>query len=291
MEEISIDGFEIPVGSEHNDDSEEKLVQSTLTIFRVPSSKELKVKPLLSFSPKMVARQMSIIALELYNKISIEEIQFLRWKKEDKDIVAPNLTKFISWFNTCSNWIKTVILTTEKTSERILMLEFIIVTANIALKFHNLYFFSAIVFSLCDTPISRLRNTWKLLGKNERKLWRKISVVCDNSSNWSTLRNLMMFDGVDPKPPCVPYIGILLQDILMLDEIPLKKDGYYNFKRLRKTAKVLEYVLQFKSPLYDCEVSPGFMLYYNNRVIISSEDEFYKLSYEREPRERKRSKI
>ena len=57
--------------------------------------------------PTEVARQLSLLTSEQFQKISPNEFLNLGWLKPNKLEVAPNIVELISMFNTLGTWVAT----------------------------------------------------------------------------------------------------------------------------------------------------------------------------------------
>jgi hypothetical protein len=77
------------------------------------------------------------------------------------------------------------------------------------------------------------------LSDKFRDSYKELSALLDPTTNYASLRGLQN----TAPTPCLPYIGILLQDLLSMEEIESKQvDGLINFKKNRRLAAAFEFI-------------------------------------------------
>ena len=123
-------------------------------------------------------------------------------------------------------WVKTTLLTIEKTKYRSMMFRKFI---SLAVEFRNLnnYHGVMIVLSALESgPITRLRHTIEAAMRNAKleTLYAELKLLTDTNKNWINLReciNAQMCLKEDRHAnffPVVPYIGIILSDLVFIEE-------------------------------------------------------------------------
>lgn len=86
-------------------------------------------------------------------------------------------------------------------------------------------------------------------------------------------------------PPCVPYIGIFLTDLIFINENPDKiENGLINFQKHEMTAKILRKIQTYQQTSYNL-ISIEFIQEYLQTVAALSDDLLYAQSLEREGRD------
>lgn len=99
-----------------------------------------------------------------------------------------------------------------------------------------------IVSALAKTPVVRLKLTWKELSESVLKKYGPLRELLAPTTNYGTLRKLQTESIQKPNTPTIPYFGILLQDLLAVEEIETKtKSNLINFKKLRRLAYSFKY--------------------------------------------------
>lgn len=153
---------------------------------------------------------------------------------------------------------------------------------------HNYSTGMAIVMALQGSSVHRLARTWKGLGKKENNAWDTMSSLFSNENNFSTYRRALQQAHGEP---CIPYIGLLLQDLLMIEEIPTflpsssTENKIVNFRKMRRFALVQREDIQARQSAadrYQFELLPSFREYLIHAPILHDAD-LYRCSRECEP--------
>jgi hypothetical protein len=102
-----------------------------------------------------------------------------------------------------------------------------------------------LVSGLRCSSVSRLTKTWKGLGKKELAAWESMSEIFDAQGNFTTYRRLIHLAHGEP---ALPYLGVVLQDLLMVEELPtMLTNNMVNFKKMRRFAHLLRFAFLFVS--------------------------------------------
>ncbi|KAI1289858.1 Rap guanine nucleotide exchange factor 1 [Halotydeus destructor] len=236
-----------------------------------------KVSRLHDFKSKELAEQMSLLDLELYNKIDISEI--LTWAKEQKEDLIPNLTKFTEHFNKMSFWARSRILVEEESRDRERIILKLIKIIKHLRKLKNFNSFLAIVSALDSAPVRRLE--WPKTVIEEIK---EHSSLIDSSSSFKAYRQVLD----DSEPPCIPYIGLILQDLTFIDQgnADLLVDDKLNFDKRWKLFYRLDEMRRFKSSQYPFKKNEGILNYFNNFDDHLHEEAMWQISESIKPRTR-----
>lgn len=122
----------------------------------VPSS----AKQFSEMDPIEVADQVSLIEYDLLRMIRPNEFLKQAWNKDGKEKKAPNILRYIYWFNKLSRWVSTVILKGNTPEERSVIISKFI---QIGLRFRDQNNYNGImevISSLHSSAISRLKKSW-----------------------------------------------------------------------------------------------------------------------------------
>lgn len=149
-------------------------------------------------------------------------------------------------------------------------------------NFHSMF---AVVGGLTLNSTQRLTDLWsKGLDTKHQMLFAQLKAVTSSANNFKEYRTLLA--AMPANTTLVPYAGLMLQDILSIEEIPLwvskASDGaepMLNFERLRKFAAVK---LAFKQAKERCAAPPGgvdaLCTYLASDGIVLDRDTLYTLS-------------
>lgn len=233
-----------------------------------------------SLNPKDVAQQITMIEQSLYFSIGPNELLDGNWKKNNKTEVAPHIVELIEWFNTIDMWVATEIVTQTVLKTRRAVLSRFIQLAEEFLALKNFNGVKEVVTALERPAIQRLANTWKGLDKREVASFESMRELMSMEANHNRYREVLKRS----EPPYIPYVGVHLQDLLSLEELPnqIRETGHVNFKKMRKiwiAAKpVLLRLQQPSSPwLYKFPgaARPHLMTYLTEDLVTMTEKEVY----------------
>eukprot|EP01127_Copromyxa_protea_P000615 TRINITY_DN1052_c0_g2_i2.p1 TRINITY_DN1052_c0_g2~~TRINITY_DN1052_c0_g2_i2.p1 ORF type:complete len:1008 (+),score=147.20 TRINITY_DN1052_c0_g2_i2:41-3064(+) len=195
---------------------------------------------LLTLKPDEIAQALTAIEHELFLCIHEPELIGTDWKKKDRHVRAPNVVSMINWFNRTTNWIKTQILLGINAKERGAMIDKLIQTAQFCRLLRNYNTVIEIVSSLCGSVIRRLKQSWAEVSAESLATWANLSNYFSPETNYMKLREAHL-EMISDKSlsAALPYIGIILEDLLKLDEVPqFSEDGFYvNWSKMQKVPK------------------------------------------------------
>ncbi|KAL1455367.1 hypothetical protein WDU94_009466 [Cyamophila willieti] len=221
-------------------------------------------KTLLDFKPERLAETMTLLDSELFVKIEIPEV--LSWidqqcKAEQHDEEkSPNLMKFTEHFNNVSYWARTQIIEHKSAAVREeYVLKFIKIMDHLK-KMNNFNSYLALVAALSSAPIKRLSLTsYKNKNSTVSDMVTAYSALIDNACNFEAYRQTLK----ETQPPCIPYIGIVLQDLtfaqignaklLNYNELPshIQYKNVINFSLRQYQFKILKSMKRFQKEKHD----------------------------------------
>lgn len=92
------------------------------------------------------------------------------------------------------------------------------------------------------SSVSRLTKTWRGLSRKDTTAWEGLSEIFDAQANFSTYRRLIHNAHGEP---VLPYLGVVLQDLLMVEELPtLMPNSMVNFRKMRRFAGLMKEEIQ-----------------------------------------------
>ncbi|KAK0396332.1 hypothetical protein QR680_001675 [Steinernema hermaphroditum] len=247
-----------------------------------PSS---KTPSLFDFSSTAVARQMTFLDSELFQRI--EPAEMLWWSKEQDEKKSPNLIAFTEHFNNVSYWVRSLVILqgTQKEREKY-FLKFVKVMKNLR-KMGNFNSYLAILSALDSGPIRRL--DW---SKTVQEHLREHISVMDSSHSFKNYRTLL----AETKPPCLPYIGLVLQDLTFVhvgntDCLPKSlcqnRSNLLNFGKRWQQFAILDSIRRFKIWTYSLQKDEKILRLFGKFKEFLSEDDIWERSETIKPRMRK----
>ncbi|XP_065053256.1 guanine nucleotide-releasing factor 2-like [Rhopilema esculentum] len=251
---------------------QEKLQTKSIITLEVGSKYSL-----LDFPSLELAQQMTLVDSELFMKIGLAEI--LAWGKEQNELVSPNLAEFIEHFNKMSYWCRTLILKEAKQQEREKLYKKFLKVMKHCRRLNNFSSYLAILSALDCSPLRRLE-----FPKPLTDLLQEFNLLIDSASAFKTYRQALS----EAKPPCIPYLGLILQDITFIhlgnpNELP---DGKVNFVKRWQQFNVLDSVRRLKECQYDFSKNDNIMDFFSGYDEYLSEEELWEKSQELKPRKK-----
>jgi son of sevenless len=233
--------------------------------------------------PVEVARQLTILEFQLFAAIEGKELLNQCWNAEDKEIQAPNVTLTISRFNQMSGWITTLMVKVKEMKPRVSLLKRFVDIAHECLKLNNFNSVVEIVSALGTTAVRRLTDTWDQLDPETKQTFQELKDLFETRKNWEHYRNRL----ASCTPPCIPYLGLYLTDLVMVDEVHKKsvthpdspETSLYNIERLVRISALHQEVKTFQAVRY-CLKPVSYFQEYLMRLDQMSADECYNMSLE-----------
>ncbi|XP_077505045.1 rap guanine nucleotide exchange factor 1-like isoform X3 [Amblyomma americanum] len=230
---------------------------------------------LLHFKSELLAEQMTLLDAHLFQRIDISEI--LIWAKEQNEDSSPNLTKFTEHFNKMSYWARSCILKQcdAKERERVVV-KFIKIMKHLR-KINNFNSYLAILSALDSAPIRRLE--WQ---KNITEGLKEYCALIDSSSSFRAYRQAL----AETTPPCIPYIGLILQDLTFVHvgNTDYITDAIVNFTKCWQQFHILEPMRCFKKKPFTFKRNEQIIDFFNNFEDYLSEDAMWEISENIKPR-------
>ncbi|XP_047661434.1 rap guanine nucleotide exchange factor 1b isoform X5 [Tachysurus fulvidraco] len=226
------------------------------------------------FRSHEIADQLTLLDAELFYKIEIPEV--LLWAKEQNEEKSPNLTQFTEHFNNMSYWVRSIIIQQEKAQDREkLLLKFIKIMKHLR-KLNNFNSYLAILSALDSAPIRRLE--WQ---KQTSEGLEEYCTLIDSSSSFRAYRAAL----ADVEPPCIPYLGLILQDLTFVHlGNPDLLDGKVNFSKRWQQFNILDSMRRFQQVHYDLKRNDDIVAFFNDFSDHLAEEALWELSLKIKPR-------
>jgi len=253
--------------------------RSKTLVFPNPPPKVLWNKPtvrkLSEIKPLEIARQLTLIEMELFQKIRPRELCEGAWMKEDRATLSPNLLKIAHRFNDVVWWLVTQVVTEKRAAKREALLNKYIDVAAHLKELNNFNSLMQFVAALGSAPLQRL-----VPHAFRRAAYQELRQIMDHSSNYKKYR--LELDSANP--PLVPYIGCFQTDLVFVEDgnkIRLS-NGHIHFKKCYLVAEVIQKIQQYQQTPFNLQPVPVLQQFLQN-ISPLSEDECWKLSCEIKP--------
>eukprot|EP01128_Nolandella_sp_AFSM9_P005129 TRINITY_DN2435_c0_g1_i2.p1 TRINITY_DN2435_c0_g1~~TRINITY_DN2435_c0_g1_i2.p1 ORF type:complete len:430 (+),score=51.52 TRINITY_DN2435_c0_g1_i2:118-1290(+) len=246
---------------------------------------------------EVIAKQLTQLESDLFRKITPNELLFGNWKRSNKSELCPNIVVFINWFNRMTDWIISEVVMGLTVKRRARLLKKFINVADWCKSHGNFNTAMEIVSALAKSPVVRLKFSWAELSESTLKRYGGLRELLEPTTNYTVLRRLQdesiskSKSGVSPHrgSPTIPYFGILLQDLLAIEEIEgHTQSKLLNFKKLRRLSHAFQYFQERQADTYHLEfAAPEWLLdaLKGDSLVVLDEDNQYKFSYLAESRD------
>ncbi|XP_026226528.1 ral guanine nucleotide dissociation stimulator-like 2 isoform X2 [Anabas testudineus] len=277
------------------------------TAFTSPPPDASKFEPtsILGFPAAIIAEQLTKIETELFVRLVPYHCLGSLWSQRDKkgrEGVCWSVRATVRQFNKLANAVLASCLwqTKLRSQQRARLLEKWISVAEECRARKNFSSLYAIVSALQSNPIHRLRKTWQDTDREAVRRYEELSEIFSEKDNYSHSRELLKEEGTSKfantdnrlnnrhvnksnAQGTVPYLGIFLTDLTMLDTAVKDRldNGYINFDKRRREFEVLAQIRLLQSSCKNCVFTSdeAFMQWYHS-VPTLTEEESYRLSNE-----------
>eukprot|EP01125_Pyxidicula_operculata_P011200 TRINITY_DN3660_c0_g1_i4.p1 TRINITY_DN3660_c0_g1~~TRINITY_DN3660_c0_g1_i4.p1 ORF type:complete len:2686 (-),score=672.81 TRINITY_DN3660_c0_g1_i4:422-8479(-) len=228
-----------------------------------------------SWDVNVIAEQITLIDAKLWRELPGREcIQYTKSKK--KHLECPRVLAFIERFNDITSFSSTQVVLQTKWKERVKMLNKLIALAMKCKELGNYNAMMAIMSGLNATPVHRLKHTWESITKKSQSDFEYMNELMSREDNFRNFRTWIR----DTQPPKIPYLGIILQDLLFIDEgnTNLDENNWINIQKRRRWKIVIDQIEQCNVDMYFNTLTPNQSIQ-NYLLSYTGKDE--KWSYDR----------
>uniref|UniRef100_A0A8B9JFP0 RAS guanyl releasing protein 2 n=2 Tax=Astyanax mexicanus TaxID=7994 RepID=A0A8B9JFP0_ASTMX len=197
----------------------------------------------------------------------------------------PILQRFITLFNSVSQWIQMMVLSKPTAQQRATVITDFITVAQKLLELQNFNTLMAVVGGLSSSSISRLKETRALIGSDAQKLFDRLVELVTSYGNYNNYRQRFS--------ECTgfrfPILAVHLKDLIAVHvALPDWADPEKSRVNLTKTQQlytILQELALIQSTPPDIDANPDLL----SLLIVSldqyhTDEEIYQLSLQREPR-------
>ncbi|KAL0489136.1 RasGEF [Acrasis kona] len=241
---------------------------------------------ILEWSPKEIARQLTIIEGNLLKQISCYELCKSRYLEHNMDKSAPHIAESIHFFNNFSLWLVSLILTFDDVEMRAATIQFLIELVEQLVGFGNFNSTMSVLGAINNSAVTRLKATNELLPEESIEMLEAVNELTSSAKKFFNLR-----EAVEGTPGCIPFLGIFLTDLSLIESVNKDKKvddvELINWNRCKYTANICKQLQVCQSGLVKYQEIEFLQTHLRSVVSELSEDDLYERSLCVEPRSNK----
>jgi RasGEF domain/PH domain len=210
--------------------------------FKVHVDEQL-IEMLANTSPEDVAKLMTIAEFESFEAIRPRE--FLAFVEDRR--LAPNIAKFIDTFNRRSEWVCKTILRQRSVATRVHLISVFARVAAHCRVLRNYSSLLAISSAIYSNHVYELTDTLQQLPRDVKVTISALADLMSPRKGFHAYRKQIASD----KAPCIPYVGLVLHDMMLIDEaIEDIVCGLINFRKREQLHQIVAALVDYRHVPY-----------------------------------------
>ena len=232
------------------------------------------------YTKEEIAAYLTVDSYQLLSKIPESELFNKNFNGSNKEKNAPNVVKIIERYDKLILFIIEDICSYDHKSVRVDIIEKWLRIAFVCKELRNFNDLVMLNSLFCNYLLNKkMKLTWKKLSKKSFEYIIKLNRIC--SGNWRYLnlrKEILKCKG----KPYVPYLGILLKELMIAEEMKYITNKNINILKLDKINKIIKSFYEFKNQKYSFEKPENLDIL--NNIHPKSEEEIELIIRQLEPK-------
>lgn len=197
---------------------------------------------------RLYAFHMTLQEQAMFQACKRSEFLQMGWTRKDKASKAPNVLKFVQWFNKVSNRVTNDILLHRDLFDRADTMTMYLRLAILMYEMRNYNGCIEIITGLTCSEVYRLQATWERVPSKVFTKFEEIMDALSTQKNFSSVRATLKPLFTDKSVAVVPYLGMWLTDLAFIAEgNPEAKYPAINVKRMRLQFNVIAQLISLQN--------------------------------------------
>ncbi|PRP82499.1 hypothetical protein PROFUN_10069 [Planoprotostelium fungivorum] len=277
-------------------------IQETVTVNPPPPNMRiLSSMTFYSIDEMDVAKYLTLQASAIFIRLKPVELYNQKWNSEKTKHLSPNVVQLIDMFNHISRAVASIIVSEEKLRKRTKLMQILMKISRNLSTLRNYHVSMAFISGMSNAAITRLKWTKEKISRGAKQMFDAAEQeVTRKSYNQTDLQQMSLSGSYrnyrqainTTDQPCIPYLGVHLQDLLFIEEgNPDTLNGLINW---RKRDYIADVVKQFQRLQSNTHTFPELEHHVEfKRFILGlpqlNDKEMFDASLKREPRNIQRS--
>jgi hypothetical protein len=244
------------------------------------SNKEIKEKTrkhnynyfyIFDYTKEELAAYLTIDSYQLISNIPIEEFFNKKFCSKTKEKSAPNIIKITDRASKLVLFIIEDICSYDRKSERVDAIEKWLRVAFVCMEMKNFNDLIMLNSLFCSYLFKKMKLTWQKIPKKTLNYIEKLKKFCSGNQCYINIRKeIFKCKG----KPHVPYLGILLKEIMGIEELKYIIDNSnINVRKLLKLNQAISHFFEFRHQKYNFGKSNNLEILSNINPLDSEEIE------------------
>ena len=237
----------INISEAKNTNEDKKIQRAKRLLIKRNTEKKVKYFYIFNFKSVEIAQYLTCESYQLYSNIPESELYNKNFDRKDKNLKSPNIKKIFERYDKLTYFIIEDICSYDNANERVDAIEKWI---RVAYKCFELKNFSDLIMLntlFCHYLLKKkLKKTWAKLSKKALNNLDKFNRFCSADQCYKKIRNEIFRS----KGPYIPYIAILLKQLIYIEEKKYMTNNNINVMKLVEINKTIEKFFEFKKYKY-----------------------------------------